>query len=457
VKTKRPSGFYRNYEELAFHGQTAVREDALQIICDGIRGAAPDLGTRAIVKLNEDNLQVGDLSFALDTIEHIYVVGAGKGSFPIAAALEEVIGDRISGGLVVVKEGEKRRLNRIEIMEAGHPTPNEASIIGAQKVLDIARRAGSRDLVFAAVTGGASALITLPPQGITLADIQEVNDLLLKCGGTIREINTVRRHLCLLKGGRLVSYIQPAQAVTLTLETSAPDGMPWPDLCLADPSTFQNAIDVLHFYDIWDRVSPNIRDYLREGLNHPERETVKSLSGFKAALFGVGSPGSACAAASATAEKLGYRPVILSTHLEGESIDVGICLAGIAKEVIWYDRPFQKPCALITAGETTVTIRDRHGSGGPNQEVALSFALKLGKKPNTCCVAIDTDGTDGPTQIAGGISDGETTDRAQSIRLNIAEHLRDHNSSEVLSKLGDAIFTGHTGTNVMNLRVIVIR
>jgi glycerate 2-kinase len=447
--------FYLNYGELTAHGQAAVRRDALEIIRNGIRGAAPDLGTRAIVKLEGDCLKVGDISFSLAAFEHIYVVGAGKGSFPIAAALEALLGERLTGGVVVVKEGEKRRLKRIEILEAGHPIPNEASVAGAQKVLAMARRAGEKDLVFAAVTGGSSALITLPPPGLTLADIQEVNDLLLKCGGTIRDINTVRKHLCLLKGGRLVAHIQPAQAITLTLDTS-PEGLPWPDLCLADPSTFQDAIDTLHLFDIWDAVPPAVRAYLEEGLSRPEWETVKSLTGFKAALFSVGSPVSACEAAAATAERLGYRPVILASNLEGESIDVGICLAGIAKEVLRYDRPFQKPCALITAGETTVTIRDSHGSGGPNQEVALAFASKLGKKPDICCISIDTDGTDGPTEIAGGISDGQTLDRAQAMGLNIAGHLRRHDSAGALTRLGDTIVTGHTGTNVMNLRVIVI-
>jgi glycerate 2-kinase len=356
---------------------------------------------------------------------------------------------------VVVKEGEKRRLKRIEILEAGHPIPNEASVVGAEKVLEIAHRAGERDLVFAAVTGGASALITLPPAGITLTDIQQVNDLMLKCGGTIRDINTVRKHLCLLKGGRLVAHIQPAWAITLTLDTS-PEGLPWPDLSLADPSTFRDAIDVLQLFDIRESVPPRVLAYLEKGLRRPDWETVKSLSGFRASLFSVGSPVTACEAAAVTAEKLGYRPVILATNIEGESIDAGICLAGIAKEVIRYDRPFPRPCALITAGETTVTIRDRHGSGGPNQEVALAFAFKLGEKPNVCCVALDTDGTDGPTEIAGGISDGETIARAQAVGLNIAGHLRHHDSASALTRLGDAIVTGHTGTNVMNLRVIVI-
>ncbi|MHB8773067.1 MAG: glycerate kinase type-2 family protein [Syntrophales bacterium] len=446
---------FKNLSELIAHGQTAVRRDALQIIQAGIQGADPDLGTRALVKLIGDTLHIGSISFDLKALENIYVVGAGKGSFPIASALEGLLGSRINGGVVVVKEGELRRLKRIEILEAGHPIPNEASVIGAQKVLNMVRQAGKRDLVFAAVTGGASALVTLPPKGITLADIQKMNDLLLKCGATIKDINTVRKHLCLLKGGRLVANIQPAQAVTLTLDTS-PEGMPWPDLSLADPSTFQDAINVLYLFEIWESVPAAIRSYLQEGLNHPEWETIKSLSGFKAALFTVGSPVSACEASSATAEKLGYLPVILSSNLEGESIDVGICLAGIAKEVIRYNRPFPKPCAIICAGETTVTIRDHHGSGGPNQEVALAFASKLGGKPNVCCLAIDTDGTDGPTQIAGGISDGNTMERAKAIGLNIAEYLRRHDSAGALTRLGDAVVTGHTGTNVMNLRVIII-
>ena len=452
IETK---SLFKNFPELIAHGQSSVRRDALQVIDDGIRGAAPDLGTRALVKLRGDSLHVGESVFDLKAIDHIYVVGAGKGSFPIAAALEDLLGSRITDGVVVVKEGERRRLKRVNIMEAGHPIPNEASVTGAAKVFDMARRAGEKDLVFAAVTGGSSALVTLPREGIRLGDIQKLNDILLKCGASIKDINTVRRHLCLLKGGGLVACIQPAQAVTLTLDTS-PEGMPWPDLCLADPSTFQDAIDVLRLFDIWDLIPAAVRSYLQEGTKHPEWETVKSLTGMKASLHTVGSPVSACEAASATARKLGYRSVILSSNLEGESIDVGICLAGIAKEIIQYDRPFPKPCALISAGETTVTIRENHGSGGPNQELALAFASKLGKKTNVCCLSIDTDGTDGPTEIAGGISDGETMERAEAIGLNVADHLRRHDSAGALTRLGDTVITGHTGTNVMNLRVVII-
>jgi len=160
----RTESLFKNLTELTAHGQSAVRRDALQIIQTGIRGAAPDLGTRALVKLTGDSLQVGGISFDLKAFENIYVVGAGKGSFPIAAALEELLGDRISGGVVVVKEGERRRLKRIDILEAGHPIPNEASVMGAQKVLDLVRRAGEKDLVFAAVTGGGPRPWSLFPR-----------------------------------------------------------------------------------------------------------------------------------------------------------------------------------------------------------------------------------------------------------------------------------------------------
>ena len=190
-------------------------------------------------------------------------------------------------------------MRRVEVHEASHPLPDELSIAGAQKMLALAQTARPRDLVFLAITGGASALATLPPEGIRVAEIRALTDLSLKCGTTIREIDTVRRHLCLLKGGGLIAAVQPAQGITLTLDT-APEGLPWPDMCLADPSTFQDAIDVLH-HTVSGRLRRIDRRYLREGLRLTERETLKSLDGMRASLFSVGDPTSACEAAAACA------------------------------------------------------------------------------------------------------------------------------------------------------------
>jgi len=454
-KTPYKERIVRNYQKLLSHGQKKLREAALEIIQAGIKDADPGLGTYKVVKLSRHNLFVDRKKYDLRNIKCIYVVGAGKGSFPIAESLEEILGPRLHKGVVVVKRGEKRRLKKIEIVEAGHPLPDENSVIGAKKILEIAKAAGEGDIVFAAITGGASALCTLPPRGIRLKEIQELTDLLLKSGAPIRDINAVRKHLCQLKGGLLVYHIQPAEAITLTLNT-APKDMPWPDMSLPDPTTFQDAIAVLKKYDLYNIVSPSIKHYLLEGMEKPELETVKSLEGMKATLLSVGDQAGACEAAAKRAKEFGYNPVILSTSIAGEAATVGICLAGIAREIIKNKRPFSPPCALISGGETTVTVLGNCGVGGRNQEFVLSFAQELGAGHEVCCASVDTDGTDGPTDVAGGIVDGETMTRAENLDINIANFLKNHNSSAALTALEDTIVTGQTGTNVLDLRVILI-
>jgi glycerate 2-kinase len=446
----------RNNSELLCHGQRRVREDALKIIESGFRASDPGMGTHRHVKVAGKMLYVGGIEFDLDHINHVYVVGAGKGAYPIAEALEDILGPYITEGVVVAKRGEKRRLKHIEVCEAGHPIPDEDSVTGAEKILAIANKASDEDLVFAAITGGSSALVTLPPDGIRLEEIEELTNLLLRCGAVIREINIVRKHLCRMKGGKLVADVQPAQAITLTLDTQ-PEGMPWPDMSLPDPSTFQDAIDVLKYYDLWKQVSPSIREYLIYAKKRPELETVKSLAGMRTVIISVGDPVTTCEAASTTARELGYRSVILSTNMEGEAGDVGKCMAGIAKEIVQYDRPFKRPCALISGGELTVTLAENFGEGGPNQEFVLGFATMWKGENEIACAAVDTDGTDGPTDIAGGIIDGHILKEAKEKKVDLAKFLRKHKSLEALQRLHNAIITGHTGTNVLDLRVILIR
>jgi glycerate-2-kinase len=445
----------KNFDSLASHGQSVIRRDALEIIEAGIRGADPGRGTCERVRRQGDLLFVGDRTYDLNQIKNIYVLGAGKGSFPIAEALDGILGERIREGIVVVKKGEKRRLSHIEVFEAGHPIPDEESVAGGRKILGIAAKAQAGDLVFAAITGGCSALVIAPPAEIRLEEIKGLTNLLLASGAIIREMNAVRKHLCNLKGGRLVAAIHPAETVTLTLDT-APEGMPWPDMCLADPSTFQDAITVLKHYDIWNRVAPSIREYLLRGLQNPAMETVKTLAGIQSRVIGVASPGSACEACARRAKEIGYTPVILSTTIQGESTDVGIVLGGIAREIITRQRPFAPPCALISGGETTVKIGGTPGKGGPNQELVLGFAKEIGSKEKVVCVSVDTDGTDGPTDIAGGIVDGQTLTRLKAAGIEVAEILKRHDSSSALLTIEDTIMTGHTGTNVMNLRVLVV-
>ena len=451
----RPDTIYDNRDILTSHGSILQRQHALQIAEAGIKSVIPYESTKKYINLRGRTLTVGTLSFDLDNIEHIYVVGVGKGSYPIALAIDEILGDSITDGFLVVKEGEKRTLPHIKVFESSHPFPDQRSVTGALRIKEILEKAGPNDIVFAAVTGGASALVNIPAGNITIDEMCETNRLLLRCGADIRQMNAVRKHLCNLKGGRIVQYGQPAFVITFTLDTNTP-GMPWPDLCLPDPSTFQDAITVLKNHNLWDKVPASVRERLLDGDEHPEKETLKTLDGMKQALFSVGNQRVACAAAAQKAKELGYTPLILSSCIDGEAKDVGMVLAGITNEIISSNNPIPAPCALISGGETTITIVGRPESGGPNQECVFGFVNKLRSKEDVAFISIDTDGTDGPTDIAGGIVDGYTKEEMVRCGISFSDIFSKHGTSFALSKLNDAIYTGNTGTNVMNLRVVVI-
>ncbi len=444
-----------NRDVLLGHGDARLRADLLDILVAGVRGADPAVGTFERVRLAGEILHAGDEVVDLREIDRVFIVGAGKASLRIAAALEQLLGERVSGGVVVVKRGETGQLSRVEVREAGHPLPDHDSVRGARHMLHLAQSAGPRDLVFLVVTGGASSLATLPPEGISLSDVATLTDLLLKCGATIREINTVRRHLCLLKGGRLVTAVQPARAITLTLDT-APEGLPWPDMCLPDPTTFSDAVAVLTHYGLWAETPRSIREYLESGERHSQLETLKSLEGTESTIVSVGDAASACRAAADHAFRMGYGATVLSTAIEGEARELGVFLAGLAKQMAGDDSPFPLPAAIVSGGETTVTISGDDGWGGPNQETALAFAAKVSAKERVAFAALDSDGTDGPTDIAGGLVDWTTREQAARLGIDLAAALTSHRSSEALMQLGGAICTGHTGTNVMNLRVLLV-
>jgi glycerate 2-kinase len=444
-----------NFDALVSKGQVKVRKDALEIVESGIRKAIPYTETRKMVKIENDHLLIDDKKISLQTIRNIYVIGAGKGAYPIALALDEVLQDKITQGFVVVKEGEKRKLKHIEVYESSHPLPDERSVIGAKKIKEILDKAGQGDIVLAAITGGCSALVNLPADELTIDDLKAVNDLLLKSGANISRMNAVRKHLCMLKGGRMVAYAHPAPIFTFTLDT-APPNLPWPDLVLADPSTFQEAIDILKDYDLWSLIPQAARDHLERGLVCPDMETPKSLELYQNYIFNVADPRSTCLAAAQKAEELGYKSYILSVNFEGEARELGVFFSGLANEITARNRPFESPCALISAGETTVAIAGKCGKGGPNQETVLGFVQKLYTSRNVACVCVDTDGTDGPGDLAGGVVDAMTKARAEKLGLNLPQYLKEHDSSTALLALDDAIVTGHTGTNVQHLRVVVI-
>lgn len=449
------SFFVTNRPALVKGKQSTLRGHALDILEAGLERGIPEVGTQRVVSRSGSLLTVDGETYDLRAFDRVILLGAGKASYPIAKALEDILGDDLTGGVLVLKKGETRRLKRVEVLEAAHPTPDETSVQAGRRLLAMAEACTERDLVLAVFTGGATSLATVPLPGLTLRDLVAMNDLVLTSGADIKEMNVVRRHLCRLKGGRLVVAAQPATVITFTLDTAL-KGMPWPDVCLPDPNTFADAIALLHRYRIWDKSPVAVRTYLEEGLRHPERETVKSFAGVNARTVMVGDPLSMCRAAAAKAEALGYAPLVLGIRMNGEAREVGVCQAGIAHAVLTSSLPLPAPCALISCGECTVAIRGEAGLGGPNQEFVLGFVSELGGERRWVCAALDTDGTDGPTDWAGGIVDNTTGDLARERGIDIAEALFAHDSFAALNALDGIIHTGHTGTNLQHLRVILI-
>lgn len=439
------------------HGNKTGRRVALDLIGHAIKAVDPYDTMKKLIHIeHERELIVGDLSYDISKERKIYVVGAGKASFAIARALEETLGETIRRGAINVKRGEKRKLEHIRVREAGHPIPDEIGLEGAREVVDIAREARDGDLVFCAITGGASALMPLPAKGISLQDKKRTTSLLLRCGATIDEINAVRKHISAIKGGRLAMYIHPAEIINLVVVDEVA-GLPWGPT-VPDTTTFEDAIHALKKHDLWEKIPHSVRKHLERGLSDQGLETPKpkDFEGLTVHNIILTNNEIACKAAKKRAEELGYESMILSTVLEGESREAGIVLAGIARDVEKNHRPLKPPCVLIVGGETTVKIVGEPGEGGRNQELALAASLKIDGSGKIVISSIATDGTDGPTDIAGGIVDGHTLERAREKGIDVFKNLMKHNSSYVFRQLEDAIFTGPTGTNVMDLGVIVI-
>lgn len=454
---KEKSYIIKNKSQLLKGKFSNMRSDAISIIESGILKAIPSDAIFELMKLEGNELKIKENIFDLSKIKNIYVVGVGKATIPIVEAIDRILGDKITKGFAAVKDEHPPKLTHIELFTSSHPNPDERSVFAAERIEQILKNANENDLILAAITGGASSLVVLPPEGISLSEIQKLNDALLKSGGTIVEMNIVRRHLCRLKGGNMVRIAQPAHIVTFSLNTGT-QGLPWPDMSLTDPTTYEDAINVLKRYDLWNTVPDSIKNYFIKGIYSKENETVKSFDTMKQSMIYVADPSEACKQMAEKAEELGYSSHILAVSMDGEAKDVGIVLGSIANEIVKNNSPFMPPCALISGGETTVTFNGAgpFGEGGPNQETALGFALQLEKGFPAVCISVDSDGTDGPSAIAGGISDGETKQRIEQESIALKECLRKHDASTALCKLKDEVITGHTGTNIMNLRVVLI-
>lgn len=386
---------------------------------------------------------------------NIWVLGGGKAGATMARAAERVLGRRIAGGWVNVKDGHLARLRRIHLHECGHPVPDERGVEGARHIAEIAEEAAGDDLVLCLISGGASALMPLPAEGITLAEKQEVTKLLLSCGATIHQINAVRKHISAIKGGQLARLAAPASVEALLLSDVIGDDL---DVIGSGPtapdeSTFADARRILQHFKI-DGLMPQC---VRERLDLGERGEIPETPKPGNTLFMrvrnvvIGGNRLALLAARRKARELGFHTLILSSEIQGETRDVARMHAAIAREIVKTGQPAKPPACLISGGETTVTVKGG-GLGGRNQEFTLAAAIDIAGLPETVVFSAGTDGTDGPTDAAGAVADGETLRR----NPGAAGFLEANDAYHYFEPLGDLVTTGPTGTNVMDVRIVLV-
>lgn len=425
-----------------------MRRQALRILQAALKAAAPVQAVLRHVKVVGNVLSAGGQRYRLNSFRHIYVIGAGKASAQMARAIEGLLGARISGGEINVKDGHTAALRHIRINECRHPVPDQRGVAGARRIAQIANAAGPDDLVICLISGGASALLPLPAPPITLAEKQKTTRLLLNCGASIHEINCVRKHISRIKGGQLARLVYPATLLTLVLSDVIGEDL---DVIgsgptVPDRSTLADAQAILDKYRI------------PKGLPRAAEETPKPGDKIfeKTRNVIVGSNALAVDAAVIEARRLGFHTLLLSTFLEGEAREVARVHSAIAKEIRASGRPLKAPACVISGGEPTVTIRGQ-GLGGRNQEFALAAALDIAGLRDVAILSAGTDGTDGPTDAAGAIADGSTIARAQALGLNAAAFLANNDSYHFFEATGDLIKTGPTGTNVADIQLILVR
>jgi len=444
-----------NVDGRLFHGETAgLRRHAVQILGAAVAAADPAAAVLRTVLWDGNRLMIGGEPCDLAPGGRIVVVGAGKASVRMASALEAVLGDRITGGAVTTKYGYTGPLLRIQVTEAGHPLPDMAGLQGAVRIADIVGGAESGDLVFVLISGGGSALLPMPAEGLTLEEKIATTDLLLRSGATITEVNAVRKHLSVVKGGWLARRAAPAKVVTLILSDVL--GNPLDAIAsgptMPDPTTFDDALEVVDRYGLRGALPAPVRRHLERGAAGDIPETPKlgdpAFAGARTVV--VGDITLAASAAVEQAGALGYHVDLCATDTEGEAREVGARFGARVREERADGKSRPHPTCLIMGGETTVTVRGT-GRGGRNQELALASAETIAGLPQTLVAAFGTDGTDGPTDAAGAVADGTTLERARAMGLDPAAALADNDAYAFFDALGDLIISGPTNTNVNDL------
>lgn len=435
----------------------------LRVLNAALSAADPVQAVINHVQLADNMLLIDSKRYNLAEFERIYLVGFGKAAVGMGRGLTLILGDRITAGVLIVKHlpsaMEDRLPDCIEVLQGSHPVPDERSIRSTKRLIELLEAAGEKDLVICLISGGGSALLTDPVEGVNLKHLQTLTQQLLTCGAEIGEINTLRKHLDWVKGGGLARLAYPAHLVALVLSDviGSPLDVIASGPTVADPSTYDQALAILHRYRLRGKVPEIIFSVLENGQEGRLPETVKEGDPCleRSHTVVVSSNYQAALAALKAAQQQGFNAMLLTTYLSGEARQAGIFLAGIGRQIVTSGHPLARPACVIAGGETTVTVQG-NGVGGRNQEVALAAALGLSGLSDVLLVTLATDGEDGPTNAAGAAVSGATQQRAKAAALDAKEYLRRNDSYHFFSVLGDLLITGPTGTNVNDLTFLFV-
>lgn len=441
-----------------------TQRDLIDIFNAALAAVDPYQAVLDTVRLEHNYLHVAATKYKLASFKRIVVVGAGKATPRMAMAIEKLLASRISTGLIIVKQGHQERLTIIQQVEAAHPVPNQAGVNATQKILEMAQLADAETLFICLISGGASALLVAPITGVTLADKQELTNLLLHAGANIVELNTVRKHLSAVKGGRLVQAAYPAQIITLILSDVIGDRL---DVIASGPtapdtSSFADAWAVIEKYQLANNIPPRVLNHLKLGCAGKMSETLKPDDAYfykSNHVIVAGNP-IALAAAKEKALQLGFPTQIVDTEIQGEARDAARFLAAKARSKLGELQANERYC-LLSGGETTVSIKGV-GKGGRNQELALAFAMEIDGLAGVTLLSAASDGSDGPNDAAGAMVNGSTAAQARQLGVEPSHYLDANDSYHFFQKF-DAVsgehahfITGPTGTNVMDLQIILL-
>jgi len=451
------------FDKILYEGRrySSERRLVLSIASAALKAIDPAQALLRHVNVDGDILIAGDAHYVLSSYEHIYVIGAGKACAPMAEALEGLLGSRITKGHVNIRYGNSGNTRRITLFPAGHPIPDKNSLKGTERILSILGKSTERDLVICLLSGGASALLAKPEEGISPEEMARTTDALLRCGAAIQEINTVRKHLDTVKGGKLARMARPSPVLSLILSDVVGHFDPLPFIAsgptVPDSSSYQDALAVLSRYHLTEEIPESVRYLLTSGRDGllPENPGADDpiFKGVQNIITG------SCRIAAEEilheASKQGLNTLLLTTSIQGEAKETAAFLVSIAREIQLSGRPVCKPAMLVAAGETTVRVTGK-GLGGRNQELALAGAIHLRELEGVIVTSLATDGSDGPTDAAGGMADCETSVRGANLGLDAYGMLDDNDSYRYLSQTHDLIVTGATNSNVNDLYLVYV-